>query len=72
MVWMQRSGPGEVGLGLPEPKGPGAGELAGGLPEVFRGDAQGDQVPLIFFLSYILFILFVGLYKFLSNVGDLR
>ena len=44
---MQRGGPGEVGLGLPQPEGPGAGELAGGVPKVLRGDAQRDQVPLI-------------------------
>ena len=44
---MQRGGSGEVGLGLPQPEGTGAGQLAGGFPEVFRGDAQGDQIPLI-------------------------
>jgi len=47
MVRMQRYGPGEVGLGLPQPEGPGAGELVGSVPEVLRGDAQGDQVSLI-------------------------
>ena len=36
-----------MGLGLFQPEGPGAGELAGGVPEVLRGDAQGDQIPLI-------------------------
>lgn len=54
---MQRCGPGEVGLGLFEPEGPGAGELAGGVPEVLRGDAQGDQVPLIPWQTIFLFIL---------------
>ena len=56
LVRMQRCGPGEVGLGLFETEGPGAGELARGLPEVLRGDAQGDQIPLIpegFFLRSI-------------------
>ena len=47
LVRMQRGGPGEVGFGLPQPEGPGAGELAGSVPEVLRGDAQGDQVSLI-------------------------
>ena len=43
-LWSGCSG---VGLGLPQPEGPGAGELVGSVPEVLRGDAQGDQVPLI-------------------------
>jgi len=61
---MQWGGPGEVGLSLPQPEGPGTGELAGGVQEILWGDAQGDQIPLIPLEGF--------LSCFLSNVGDLR
>jgi len=42
-----RRGPGAMDERLPRPEGSGPRELARGLPEAFRRDAEGDQVPLI-------------------------